>query len=351
MTPLHYRAKVAAVCGFSLLLLLPMAFGGAERIQPGDTRDAVVQELGSSFALMKFGAFETLVYKDGTSVSLKNGLVTEVHPGKQVVTDFRTAAGPHQVPAAASQNERSQNRPEATKPAQKEGNALARVEIKPGVPKPAAGLVPLDEKQKPPTPDIKLPSRSVQAVAQPTRPATAGLSTNLAPFSISRTSGRIPIVISFSGGSGKTFNPVVALTWLFRLGRWLALLFLGLIIGLYVFACHCYSRICEKAREEPGVLIWIPLVQFVPLLRVAQMPPWTVILLIVPLINIVLIFTLWAKICVALGKTPWLVLLLLVPIANLGLIVYLAFCDAAAQPPRLKDSFVSQARQPEPAAV
>jgi hypothetical protein len=94
---------------------------------------------------------------------------------------------------------------------------------------------------------------------------------------------------------------------------------------IYVFSCFCCKRICEKCGVTPGVLVWIPIVQLVPLLEVAKMPVWMIILFLVPLANLVVFFMMWAKICVARGQSGWLVLLFLVPIANLVLIPYLAF--------------------------
>jgi hypothetical protein len=106
-------------------------------------------------------------------------------------------------------------------------------------------------------------------------------------------------------------------------------LLFALVIGLavYIFYCFCYKRICEKCGVNPGILIWIPIAQLVPLLEVAKMPVWMIILLLIPLVNIVIVIMLLAKICIARGKSPWLVILLFVPIANLILIPYLAFSE------------------------
>jgi len=109
------------------------------------------------------------------------------------------------------------------------------------------------------------------------------------------------------------------------LGLILFLLLIGL--ALYVFSCFCYKRICEKCAVSPGVLIWIPIAQIIPLLQVAKMPAWMIILLLIPIVNLVIIIMMWAKICVALGKSGWLVILLFIPIANVIFIPYLAFSE------------------------
>ena len=103
----------------------------------------------------------------------------------------------------------------------------------------------------------------------------------------------------------------------------LAAICLGL--ALYIFSSYCYKRICEKCGVTPGALIWIPIVRVVPLLEVAKMPVWMIVLFLIPLANIVVFFMMWVKICEARGNSGWLVLLFLVPVANIVLIPYLAF--------------------------
>ena len=120
------------------------------------------------------------------------------------------------------------------------------------------------------------------------------------------------------------------------------LVFAVLVLAFYLFMCFCYKRICENAGEEPGVLVWIPLLQFVPLLRVAELPVWTIILFFVPFVNLVFPFVMWAKICAALDKSPWLAAILLLPILNLLLIPYLAFSSSAPSVPLEEGELVPQ---------
>jgi hypothetical protein len=60
-------------------------------------------------------------------------------------------------------------------------------------------------------------------------------------------------------------------------------------------------------------------------LRVANMREWMLALLLIPVVNIGFIFMLWAKICIARGRSPWLAASLLVPLGGPVLIAYLAF--------------------------
>ena len=102
---------------------------------------------------------------------------------------------------------------------------------------------------------------------------------------------------------------------------------LVICLPVYVFFCFCFKRICEKCGVTPGILIWIPIVNIIPLLEVAKMPAWMIILLLIPFVNLVFLVMLFAKICVARGKSPWLVVLIFIPIANLIFIPHLAFSE------------------------
>ena len=106
------------------------------------------------------------------------------------------------------------------------------------------------------------------------------------------------------------------------------MLFLLLIaLALYVFYCFCCKRICEKCGVNPGVLIWIPIAQLIPLLQLAKMPVWMILLFLIPVVSLIVGVFMWVKICMARGKSGWLVILLFIPVLNLIFIPYLAFSE------------------------
>ncbi|MGD0208039.1 MAG: DUF5684 domain-containing protein [Verrucomicrobiota bacterium] len=111
------------------------------------------------------------------------------------------------------------------------------------------------------------------------------------------------------------------------MGLGLVLFVLLISLAFYVFYCFCAKRICEKCGVNPGILIWIPIANLVPLLQVAKMPIWMIILFLVPIINLIVAIMMWVKICQARGKSGWLVILLIIPIANLIFLPYLAFSE------------------------
>jgi uncharacterized membrane protein YhaH (DUF805 family) len=111
------------------------------------------------------------------------------------------------------------------------------------------------------------------------------------------------------------------------MGLGLVLFILAISLAFYVFYCFCAKRICEKCGVNPGILIWIPIVNLIPLLQVAKMPVWMILLFLVPLVNIVIGIMMWVKICQARGKSGWLVIMMVIPIANLIFLPYLAFSE------------------------
>lgn len=105
---------------------------------------------------------------------------------------------------------------------------------------------------------------------------------------------------------------------------------LAVVVLLYLFFCYCCSAICQKAGHPPGVLVWVPVLQMVPLLRAAQMSGVWLLAFLVPVLNLVA-HVIWSfKIVKARAKSPVFGLLLLLPVTNLFAFLYLAFSAAPA---------------------
>ncbi len=113
----------------------------------------------------------------------------------------------------------------------------------------------------------------------------------------------------------------------------------GLVL-LYFLLSYCGMLICQKAGHSPGGLIWVPVLQIVPLLKAAGMSAWWILLWLVPGINIVAIAFWCAKICKGRGKSAWLGIFLFLPATNLFTFLYLAFADGEEEEQRpLKITF------------
>ena len=100
---------------------------------------------------------------------------------------------------------------------------------------------------------------------------------------------------------------------------------LGVFLFAYLFGCYCCQLICTKAGSEPGILVWIPGLQMIPLFHAAGMSRWWYLALFVPVLNIVAQILWCVNIAKARGKSGWVALLLILPVTNLPAFLYLAF--------------------------
>jgi hypothetical protein len=114
-------------------------------------------------------------------------------------------------------------------------------------------------------------------------------------------------------------------------GSTLILAVLGIVLPIYLFHCYCLMLICRKTGTPPGPLIWVPVVQLLPLFRAAGMSGWWILGYFVPGLNIVT-GVLWCfNITKARGKSVWVAVLLLLPLTSLFAFLYLAFSDGLAE--------------------
>jgi uncharacterized membrane protein YhaH (DUF805 family) len=105
---------------------------------------------------------------------------------------------------------------------------------------------------------------------------------------------------------------------------------LGVVLLLYLFHCYCCMLICRKTGNPSGILVWLPVLQLLPLLRAAGMSGWWFLAYFVPVLNLVPLILWPLEIAKARGKSVWVGVLLLLPVTNLFAFLYLAFSDGAA---------------------
>lgn len=113
----------------------------------------------------------------------------------------------------------------------------------------------------------------------------------------------------------------------------------GILVGslmIYLFFCFCLKCICQNAGTDPGVLIWLPILQMIPLLRAAQMSPWWLLAMFIPVINLLVQIWWTFRLVKACHKGVLTAIFLLLPITNFFAFLYLAFSkpDADAVAPR-----------------
>jgi hypothetical protein len=104
---------------------------------------------------------------------------------------------------------------------------------------------------------------------------------------------------------------------------------LTLIGILYLFFCYCCMQICKKTNNRPGLLVWVPGLQMIPLLRAAGMSPW---LYFIPIVNFFASIVWCFRICRVRQKGAFLGFLLLLPVTSPLAFVYLALSGHPRSP-------------------
>ena len=103
---------------------------------------------------------------------------------------------------------------------------------------------------------------------------------------------------------------------------------LGIGAGLYLLFCYCGTLICRKIGKPAGWMMWVPIVQYIPLLRAANLSPLWLLGIFVPILNI-WVHIMWSfRIAGARGKGFLTALGLILPTYPLAFL-YLAFAGGA----------------------
>ncbi len=103
---------------------------------------------------------------------------------------------------------------------------------------------------------------------------------------------------------------------------------------LWLLFCYCTHLICKKSGIKAGLACWIPIVQYVRLLRAAQMSGWWVLLCIFFAPVAAIIFIVWSiKICQVRGKGFFTILCLLLPVTSPLAFLYLALSSDGKEDP------------------
>ncbi len=97
----------------------------------------------------------------------------------------------------------------------------------------------------------------------------------------------------------------------------------------HLFFSYCCHLICLKARVPTGVLVWLPILQLIPLAQAAGMSRWWFLAVPVPVLNL-LGYIIWCvKIVQVRGKKFLVSLLLMLPVTSPPSFAYLSFYSGA----------------------
>ena len=116
-----------------------------------------------------------------------------------------------------------------------------------------------------------------------------------------------------------------------------ALYLMFAILGItHLFVSMLFWMICRKTHNSPGPLVWVPVLQLIPLLRAANMSRAWFFVYFVPVLNIIAQIVWSVKICKTRGKSPFVAFLLILPVTSLFAFLYLAFSPSA--PVEIRDN-------------
>jgi len=105
--------------------------------------------------------------------------------------------------------------------------------------------------------------------------------------------------------------------------------FFGVWLALHLLCSGIFWMICRKTHNAPGPLVWVPILQLIPLLRAANMPRVWFFAFFVPGINLIALVMFSIKIVKSRGKGFWVSILLILPATSWLAMLYLAFSSSA----------------------
>lgn len=103
--------------------------------------------------------------------------------------------------------------------------------------------------------------------------------------------------------------------------------YLLFILVLYLFTGYCLMLIANKTNTPNGWWGFVPILNLILMVQVAQKPLWWILLMFIPLVNIIIAVIIFMAIAERRGKPAWWGILMLVPLANLVILAALAFTD------------------------
>lgn len=105
----------------------------------------------------------------------------------------------------------------------------------------------------------------------------------------------------------------------------ISIIYFIFVIAFYVYMAICLMTIAKKTNTANGWFAWIPILNIILMLQIAQKPVWWIILMLIPIVNIIIAIIVWMAIAEARGKPNWIGILMIIPFVNLIIPGYLAF--------------------------
>lgn len=105
----------------------------------------------------------------------------------------------------------------------------------------------------------------------------------------------------------------------------------AVLLVFHLFFSLCCMLICKKTGMQPGILVWLPVLQLIPLIRASGMSGWWFLGWFVPILNIVAQILWCINICKARGKGMFATFCLIFPLTHPLAFLYLAFSSGSGE--------------------
>ena len=113
----------------------------------------------------------------------------------------------------------------------------------------------------------------------------------------------------------------------FAIGAGIILVCVVFMVLFYAYLALALQTIANKTNTENAWFAWIPILNAILILNVANKPLWWLILLLIPGVNIVVGIIVWMAVAEARNKPSWWGIMVIVPVMNLIMPGYLAWSD------------------------
>ncbi|HUV31532.1 MAG TPA: DUF5684 domain-containing protein [Acidobacteriota bacterium] len=108
-------------------------------------------------------------------------------------------------------------------------------------------------------------------------------------------------------------------------GGFEGILFYLVVIAAYVYFTYAQYRIAQKLRHNTPWLAFIPMVNVIQLIQMAQKSLLWFVFCLVPFVNIICLAILWMDVARRTGNPPLIGVLMIVPLVNFVMIGMMAF--------------------------
>lgn len=95
-------------------------------------------------------------------------------------------------------------------------------------------------------------------------------------------------------------------------------------LPMYFWWSLCHYIIARKTDTQSAWLVWIPIVKFYLICKIAGQSGWWFFLFFIPLVNIIVYIFVWMNIAETCNRPTWLGIFMIVPGVNLIILGVLA---------------------------